>query len=137
MVTTTTQAESLDRDRQNIQQEQEGKTRELDTFFLGIAGVSQQLTLTPKRPLIWSSTLPFPPLSICSLTSAILHDDSCVFKGGRIRYYLSASVVLYRIRDTFLSFSLKKDVKHTDDGTVVSTDYHVDNQRCLWILTGR
>ncbi|TNN82284.1 hypothetical protein EYF80_007405 [Liparis tanakae] len=30
------------------------------------------------------NTLPFPPLSICSLTSAILHYDSCVFKGGRM-----------------------------------------------------
>ncbi|CAB1441357.1 unnamed protein product [Pleuronectes platessa] len=30
------------------------------------------------------TTLPFPPLSICSLTSAILHYDSCVFKGGRM-----------------------------------------------------
>lgn len=33
---------------------------------------------------LFTLTLLFPPLSICSLTSAILHYDSCVFKGSRM-----------------------------------------------------
>lgn len=63
--------------------------KKMDGWRTGYEGINDTKSFSLFLPFfsfffLLLQTLLFTPLSICSLTSAILHYDSCVFKGGRM-----------------------------------------------------